>query len=136
MCMSMCIRSVRACVCWVCMYGCLQVLEILNWDLKVVTASEFNRCILSQLPSGSRREVEEVSELLINVAQSQGDPIWWLGENRSSMALGAVMASLQTVGSHLPNLKEFVDLAGEQAVTEQYWKFVQLAQKYIGSHAQ
>ena len=40
------------------------------------------------------------------------------------------MASLEVVGSHLPNLKEFVDLAGEQAVKEQYcklsWEFAEL----------
>lgn len=118
------------------MYGCLQVLEILNWDLKVVTASELNRCILSQVPSGSRREVEEVSELLINVAQSQANPVWWLGARRSSLALGAVMASLQIQGSHLPNLKQFVDLVDEQAVNEQELKFAELAHKYLGSHAQ
>ena len=130
--MSMCICSVCACVCWVCMYGCLQVLEILNWDLKVVTASEFNRCILSQVPSGSRREVEEDSELLINVAQSQANPVWWLGARRSRMALGAVMASLQFKGRpHLPNLKQFVDLVDKKAVEEQYLKFAKLAREIL-----
>jgi len=79
------------------------VLETLNWDLKVVTVSEMSRCVSSQLPAGCRKRVTQLSELLIDLAQSEADPIWWLGQRRSSLALGVVLASLNICGTCFPN---------------------------------
>ena len=124
---------VCACVCWVCMYGCLQVLETLNWDLKVVTASEIMQCVVSQF-TGSKR-VAQLSELLIDIAQSKADPIWWLGQRRSTMGLGAVLASLNILGQHFPNFEQFLNLADENAVQAQCDQFLCLYKTHCGNTA-
>jgi len=104
------------------------VLETLNWDLKVVTVSEMSRCVSSQLPAGCRKRVTQLSELLIDLAQSEADPIWWLGQRRSSLALGVVLASLNICGTCFPNFKQFVDVVDEKAVQKQCGEFLDLYQ--------
>ena len=110
------------------MHGRMQVLETLNWDLKVVTVSEMSRCVSSQLPAGCRKHVTQLSELLIDLAQSEANPTWWLGQRRSSLALGVVLASLNICGISFPNFEHFVKAADEQAVQEQCGEFLDLYQ--------
>ena len=112
-----------------------EVLEILNWDLNVVTVSDMSRCISSQVPAGCRKRVTQLSELMVDLAQSEANPIWWLGQRRSSLALGAVLASLNICGVHFPNFQQFMEFADEKAVQEQCGEFLKLYQANLRAQA-
>ena len=108
------------------MYGCIQVLRTLDWELNVVTVSDMTRCVVSHVPVKVRKRVTELSEELIDFAQSAADPIWWLGQRRSSLALGAVSVSLDICGVGLPSFKQFVEIADEHIVHQQHIAFMDI----------
>lgn len=105
------------------------MLEALKWDLNVVTASSIMQCVVSQC-TGSK-SVAQLCELLIDFAQSEADPIWWLGQRRSSLGLGAVLASLQICGGYYPNIQQFLDLADTKDVDKQCLAFINLYETHL-----
>ena len=91
-----------------------------------MTVSDMTRCVVSHVPVKVRKRVTELSEELIDFAQSAADPIWWLGQRRSSLALGAVSVSLDICGVGLPSFKQFVEIAqcSAQIAQEQHNAFM------------
>ena len=101
-----------------------EVQGTLNWDLNAVTVSDMSRCISSQVPAACRKRVAQLSEVMVDLAQSEANPIWWPGQQRSSLALGAVLASLNICGVHFPNFQQFLEFADEKAVQEHCNEFL------------
>jgi hypothetical protein len=109
----------------------LKVLCILDWRLKAVTPSEICRCVASQLPSQQRKRVTQLCEMLIDLAASEADPRWWLGQKRSTQALSAMLASLKICGAHFPKFEQFMRMADAGAVQNNCTEFLKLYQANV-----
>ena len=94
-----------------------KVLDTLEWELHVVTASEMLHCITSQLPTKMRKFVTDLSEVVINLGMSEGNGRWWLGQRRSTLALGAVLASLHICDECFPDLHQFLAIMDDSSLS-------------------
>ena len=94
-----------------------------------VTPADIASCVTSQVHTSSRARVTDQTKLLIELGWTIGTADWWLREPPTSLALGAVLASIEMCETVFPEFESFVKDSGCTNVRDQSNVFRELFKK-------